>query len=60
MKLENVKTVRDCQIYVEGVLNDFVGGISSKDETMNLLGKYTMHILNSKSILVKNFKDGKK
>ena len=36
MKSEDINTAEDCLIYIEGCLNDFESGISTKEETMNL------------------------
>ena len=45
MKVKNIKTINDAQRYVEGVINDFEGGISTKEETMGYLGEYTARIV---------------
>ena len=45
MKLQDVKTLDEAQYYVEGVINDFEGGIITKEETMGLLGEYTAHCM---------------
>ncbi len=41
MKVEAIKTLKDANRYVEGVLNDYEGGIITKDEAMGYLGEYT-------------------
>lgn len=45
MRTENIKTIDDAQQYVEGCINDFESGISSKQKTLNLLGEYTARIM---------------
>lgn len=45
MKLEDVKTINEAQYYIEGVINDFEGGIATKEETLGYLGQYTAHCM---------------
>lgn len=46
MKAEEIKTIKDAQRFVEGCLNDFESGVSTKEETMLLLlGDYTVVII---------------
>lgn len=45
MKPENINTIQDMQLYVEGCLNDFEAGISTKIETLGYLKLYTYRII---------------
>lgn len=45
MKVEEIETLSDANRFVEGVINDFEGGIIDKNETMRLLGAYTGSIM---------------
>ena len=45
MKVENIRTLDDASNYVEGCLNDYEAGISTKSETLGLLGEYTARIM---------------
>ena len=45
MKVEDIKTISDAQRYVEGCLNDYESGLSTKEETLHYLGEYTMHLM---------------
>ena len=59
MKASDINTLKDAQGYVEGCLNDFETGISTKDETIKYLGEYTLRLMeifekNSKKQLNKN------
>jgi len=45
MKAENIMTRQDAQRYVEGVINDFELGISTKGETLGYLGEYTGRLM---------------
>ena len=45
MKLKDVKTINQAQYFVEGVINDFEGGILTKEEVLGELGKYTAHCM---------------
>ena len=40
-KLCGIHSREDAQHHVEGILNDFEGGIISKDEALRLMGAYT-------------------
>lgn len=43
MKVENIETLYDIERYVEGSLNDFELGISTKEETLCFLLKLIAH-----------------
>jgi hypothetical protein len=45
MKLKDVKTINQAQYFVEGVINDFEGGILNKEKVLEVLGKYTAHCM---------------
>ena len=45
MNVENIKTLDDAQDYVEGCINDYEAGISTKSETLGLLGEYTGRLM---------------
>jgi len=45
MKTEDIKTISDAQRYVEGCVNDYEAGISSKEELISHLGEYTCAIM---------------
>ncbi len=45
MKVENIKTIDDAQNYVEGCINNYESGISTKSETLSLLGEYTARLM---------------
>lgn len=45
MDLKEVNTIRDAQRYVEGCVNDYEAGISTKDELLGYLGGYTARIM---------------
>ena len=44
MKAEEIKSIQDCEIFCEGVLNEFESGILDKGETMKHLRDYTWHL----------------
>ncbi len=44
MKVEQIKTPEDVERYIEGCLNDFEAGISTKKETMFLMAELVVHI----------------
>lgn len=44
MLTENIYTVQDAERYIEGCLNDFAEGISTKEETMKYMLDYTLRI----------------
>lgn len=59
MKVENIRTLSEANRYVEGCINDLVEGISTKEETMKLLGLYTARLMelfweNAKNKIRKN------
>jgi hypothetical protein len=45
MKAEDIKTIEDAENYVEGCINDFEAGISTKEETLTSLGEYTGRLM---------------
>jgi len=45
METKNIKSVDDCERYLEGCLNDFETGISTKAETMSYLIEYTIRVV---------------
>jgi hypothetical protein len=45
MDVENIQSVNDANRFVEGCINDFESGISTKEETMGLMGKYTARLM---------------
>ena len=53
MKAEDIKTLNDATDFVEGVINDFEHGISSKAETLKSLGEYTGALM---QLFLKNYK----
>ena len=46
MKAEDINSLKDAQNFCEGLLNDFEGSISDKQESLNLLYNYTMALMN--------------
>lgn len=56
METKNIKSVDDCERYLEGVLNDFELGISTKGETMSFLIEYTLRVVEivKEKIITKN------
>lgn len=46
MKPEEIVTIHDAERFVEGCLNDFSDGLSTKEETMTLMGLYTQRLMN--------------
>lgn len=44
MKLKNIKTVKDLENYIEGILNDFEAGVSDKEETSSLIADLIIHV----------------
>lgn len=44
MKLEDIRTADDIEIYIEGCLNDFELGFISKIKTIDLIGELVVHI----------------
>jgi hypothetical protein len=45
MKVENIKTFSDARRYIEGCINDYEAGISTKEETIKFIGDYTIYIV---------------
>ena len=45
MHTKDIHTLADAQGHVEGIINDFDGGISTKEETVALLFDYTMRVM---------------
>lgn len=45
LKPENINSLTDAQIFIEGVLNDLEDGIITKDEALELMGEYTIRII---------------
>lgn len=45
MLTENIYTLQDAERYIEGCLNDFAEGISTKGETMKYMLDYTLRIV---------------
>ncbi len=44
-KLCQIESSKDANIAVEGIINDFEAGISTKEETMRLMGEYTGRLM---------------
>lgn len=44
MNVTDVKTPDDIERYVEGCLNDFEGGLSTKDETVVAICELVVHV----------------
>jgi hypothetical protein len=45
MKVEDIKTFSDARRYIEGCINDYEAGISTKEETIKFIGDYTIYIV---------------
>lgn len=45
MKVENIETLEEAQRYVEGCVNDYEAGLSTKEELLGYLGKYTGRLM---------------
>ena len=45
LEAKNIKTIEDMQIFVEGCINDFESGISTKEETIRFLKEYTFRVI---------------
>lgn len=45
MKVANIRTFEQALNFVEGCINDFEAGISTKEETLNLMGEYTARLM---------------
>jgi len=44
--LEDLQTIDDLELYVEGIINDFEFGITSKDETLKLIAELLIYMVN--------------
>ena len=44
MKVERIRTADDVERYIEGCLNDYEEGISTKDETVVNLAELVAHV----------------
>ena len=44
MTAEQVKTANDVEMYVEGCINDYEGGVSTKEETIVSLCELVAHV----------------
>ena len=61
MKLKDINTVIDLDNYIEGILNDFEGGISDKEETNSLIADliiYTNKLALKGKVLIEYVDDG--
>ena len=45
LEVKNINTIDDMQRFVEGCINDFEAGISTKEETLDHLRDYTLRIM---------------
>ena len=54
MHTKDIYTLEDAQRHVEGIINDFDGGISTKEETVSHLFDYTVRIMEITMIGVEN------
>lgn len=45
-KMVSVNTLKQAEGQVEGIINDFAGGIIDKSEALRLMGEYTGRIMN--------------
>lgn len=45
METKDIKTIKDAENYIEGCMNDFESGVSTKEETITYLGEYTTRII---------------
>ncbi len=45
MKVEEITSMGDAEIFVEGCLSDFEAGISTKEEFMENMAEYTLRIV---------------
>lgn len=45
LDVNKIESFQDAQYYVEGIINDFESGISTKGETMQYLGEYTARLM---------------
>jgi len=44
MKVEQIRTADDVERYIDGCLNDFEAGVSTKDETLVHLAELVAHV----------------
>ena len=44
MEAKDIKSLNDCQRHLEGCINDFEGGVSTKEETLKALREYIERI----------------
>lgn len=44
MKLKDIQTGKDLENYIESILNDFEGGISTKEETSGLIADLLVYV----------------
>jgi len=44
MEAKDIKSLADCKAYLEGCINDYEGGVSTKEETLKALMEYTERI----------------
>lgn len=45
MHTKDIHTLADAQRHVEGIINDFDAGISTKEETVSYLFDYTIRVM---------------
>lgn len=45
-KAAGINTIESAQVYVEGCINDFVSGVSDKEEFLENMGTYTIRLMN--------------
>ncbi len=45
MNVKNIRSISDMQHFVEGCLNDYGTGISTKEETMKNMEEYTSRVI---------------
>lgn len=45
LKVKTISTIVDAQNFVEGTLNDFESGLSTKAETLSAFGKFTGRLM---------------
>ena len=44
MKVEQIRTADDMEIYIEGCLNDYEAGVSTKEETLVYLAELVARV----------------
>jgi hypothetical protein len=59
MKPEDINSIEDAQRYVEGCVNDYGAGLSTKGELLGFLGEYTGRLMelfwhNAKKRIIEN------